>query len=59
MFKDEILDILVCIKCKGKLIKNEDNLECHSCKIYYPIVDSIPRMVEEAIKPLNLSLIHI
>lgn len=53
MFKDEILDILVCIKCKDKLIKNEDNLECHSCKIYYPIVDSIPRMVEEAIKPLN------
>ena len=53
MFKDEILDILACIKCKGKLIKKEGNLECHSCKIYYPIVDSIPRMVEESIKPLN------
>ena len=53
MFKDEILDILVCIKCKGKLIKNKENLECHSCKIYYPIEGSIPRMVEEAIKPLN------
>ena len=53
MFKDEILETLVCIKCKGKLIKNEDDLECHSCKVYCPIIDSIPRMVEEAIKPLN------
>ena len=45
--------IIIPARLESTRLKNKENLECHSCKIYYPIEDSIPRMVEEAIKPLN------
>tara|TARA_B100000029_G_scaffold424271_1_gene431912 strand:+ start:716 stop:883 length:168 start_codon:yes stop_codon:yes gene_type:complete len=53
MIKEDILDFLVCLRCKGNLKLNKDYLECHKCNIKYPIIDSIPRMVEDAIKPMN------
>ncbi len=49
----ELLDILVCPKCKGdiKLTKEEDGFICEHCKLKYPIRDDIPVMlIDEAIK---------
>ena len=49
----ELLDILVCPKCKGdiKLTKEEDGFICENCKLKYPIRDDIPVMlIDEAIK---------
>lgn len=48
----ELLDILVCPKCKGAitLTTEEDGLLCAPCGLAYPVLDEIPVMlVEEAI----------
>jgi uncharacterized protein YbaR (Trm112 family) len=49
----ELLDILVCPKCKGDihLTPNEDGFICEHCKLKYPIRDDIPIMlIDEAIR---------
>jgi len=49
----ELLDILVCPKCKGEvhLNKEENRLICDKCKLMYKIEDDIPIMlIEEAIE---------
>lgn len=48
---DELLEILVCPKCKGELEyrAEEDALLCHACELRYPVEDGIPVMlVDEA-----------
>jgi uncharacterized protein YbaR (Trm112 family) len=48
-----LLDILVCPKCKGEIILLEDDsgLVCHACRLKYPIRDDIPVMlIDEAEK---------
>ena len=47
----DLLDILVCPKCKGEIILLDDNsgLICPACRLKYPIRDDIPVMlVDEA-----------
>ena len=47
----DLLDILVCPKCKGDIIllDDETGLVCPSCRLKYPIRDHIPVMlVDEA-----------
>jgi uncharacterized protein YbaR (Trm112 family) len=49
----ELLDILVCPKCKGELTLTEkqDGLICSACKLRYAIKDDIPVMlIDEATK---------
>lgn len=56
--KRELMDILVCPVCKGKLeltVDDEDNgeiingsLYCASCDVSYPIVDTIPHLLPPA-----------
>ncbi len=51
MISKELLDILVCPKCKGDLKYDKDNnrLLCNKCKLAYPIKDDIPVMlIDEA-----------
>ncbi|MBN2102975.1 Trm112 family protein [bacterium] len=51
MLNQELLDILVCPKCKGDLeYKSKDDLLiCHSCRLKYPVRDDIPVMlIDEA-----------
>ena len=53
--KRELMDILVCPVCKGKLelkVKEEDETEivsgslyCPKCDMHYPIVDTIPNLL--------------
>jgi hypothetical protein len=50
---DELLEILVCPKCKGDLEYrkegDEEALLCHACRLRYAIEDDIPIMlVDEA-----------
>lgn len=48
----ELLEILACPKCKGKLVleKDQSGLICNACKLKYKIEDEIPVMlVDEAI----------
>ena len=47
----ELLDIIVCPKCKHKLTLNDagDGLICEHCRLQYKIRDDIPiLLVEEA-----------
>jgi uncharacterized protein YbaR (Trm112 family) len=51
----ELLDILVCPKCKGdlELTKEEDGLACKSCSLKYPIKEDIPIMLIDEALPLQ------
>ncbi len=49
----QLLNILVCPKCKGdlRLAEEEDGLICDTCKLMYEIKDDIPIMlIDEAKK---------
>lgn len=55
MISKELLDILVCPKCKGPLQLTEDNLGlvCEKCRLLYEIRDDIPIMLIEEAKSLD------
>ena len=50
----DLLEVLVCPKCKGKLELTEaqDGLICHNCRLKYEIRDDIPIMLIDEAKPL-------
>jgi len=51
MIRQELIDILVCPKCKEQVQLNDkqDGLVCLACKLVYEIRDEIPvLLVEEA-----------
>ena len=51
----ELLDILVCPKCKGdiRLTEQQDGFVCAACKLLYPIKDDIPVMLIDEAIPLT------
>ena len=51
---EELLEILVCPKCKGEiyLTGKKDGLVCDRCKLLYEIKDDIPVMLIDEAKPL-------
>jgi len=51
MISDDLLDILVCPKCKNDIEYDEENskLICYNCRLKYDIKDDIPIMlIDEA-----------
>ncbi|MEZ4456353.1 MAG: Trm112 family protein [Gemmatimonadales bacterium] len=50
----ELLEILVCPKCKGPLEYRPDEqvLVCAACRLAYPVEDDIPVMLIDEAKPL-------
>jgi hypothetical protein len=50
----ELLDILVCPKCKGDLKLNDTQsaLICYKCKLMYEIKDDIPIMLIDEATPI-------
>jgi len=51
----ELLDILVCPKCKGDLEMGtkEESLNCKACGLKYPVRDDIPIMLIDEALPLD------
>lgn len=51
---NELLEILVCPKCKGEIHLNEkkDGLVCEACRLVYEIREDIPIMLIDEAKPL-------
>jgi len=39
---DNILPLLICPACHGKLVEKEDYLLCPSCALKFPVRDGIP-----------------
>jgi uncharacterized protein len=50
----DLMNILVCPKCKGTLVLNEkkDGLICETCRLLYEIRNNIPVMLIEEAKPI-------
>jgi uncharacterized protein YbaR (Trm112 family) len=50
----ELLEILVCPKCKGALEYRESDsaLDCPACRLRYPVRDDIPIMLVDEATPL-------
>jgi len=54
----ELLEILVCPKCKSELSVvraldgAEESLDCPACRLSYPVEDGIPVMLVEEARPL-------
>jgi uncharacterized protein YbaR (Trm112 family) len=55
MLKRELLEILVCPKCRGELEydKKDQELICHNCRLAYQVKDDIPIMLIEEARKLN------
>ena len=51
----ELLDILACPKCRGKIYLNgeENGLICENCMLLYEIREDIPIMLIDEAKPLG------
>ena len=49
-----LLDILVCPVCKGKLLLKENELICCFDRLSYPIREGIPVMLEKEARTLSL-----
>jgi uncharacterized protein len=51
---EQLLQILVCPKCKGELEyrEQEQSLICRSCRLRYPVRDDIPIMLVDEATPL-------
>jgi uncharacterized protein YbaR (Trm112 family) len=51
----ELLDILACPKCKGKIELRPDETAflCRTCKLVYAVEDEIPNFIIEEAKPLD------
>lgn len=54
MLEPELLEILVCPKCKGELEyrAEENELVCERCRLRFEIRDDIPIMLLDEAKPL-------
>jgi hypothetical protein len=52
--RKELLDILVCPKCRGKLeyADAEQTLTCRACLLQYEIKDDIPIMLIDKAVPI-------
>ena len=51
----ELLEILVCPKCKGDLQYRQqpvESLVCQACRLEYPVEDGIPILLVDEAKPL-------
>jgi len=50
----ELLEVLACPKCKGKLVEKGMFLICKKCKIAYPVLDGdVPDFLLEDAWPLE------
>ena len=50
MISPELLEVLACPKCHGKLELKDESLDCPACRLRYSIVDGIPVMlIDEAV----------
>ena len=55
MIAPELLEILACPKCHGKLdlVEEPPSLDCAACRLRYRIEDGIPVMLIEEAEPLS------
>lgn len=55
MLDPKLLEILVCPKCRGELVlqENPPALTCSNCRLVYEIRDDIPILLIDEAKPMT------
>jgi uncharacterized protein len=55
MLDPQLLEILVCPKCKGDLEyrEKEGALICHACRLSYAVRDGIPILLIDEARPVD------
>jgi uncharacterized protein len=55
MLDAQLLEILVCPRCKGELEyrETEGALICHACKLSYEVRDDIPILLIDEARPVD------
>lgn len=43
----DLLEILVCPKCKGRIEEKGMFIVCNNCKLAYPVLEDVPDMLIE------------
>ena len=56
-FDKKLLEIIVCPICRGKLELKQDKsrLVCHFDRVYFPINEGIPVLLEHEAQPIGVS----
>jgi uncharacterized protein len=57
----ELVEIVACPKCKGKLEQRESEsgaepgteFICHACRLAYAVIDDLPNFIIEEARPLG------
>jgi uncharacterized protein YbaR (Trm112 family) len=49
----ELVEIVACPKCKGKLEQRESEFICHVCRLAYAVIDDLPNFIIEEARPLG------
>jgi hypothetical protein len=51
----ELIEVLACPKCKGKLELRADEsaFVCHACRLVYAVEDELPNFIIEEARPLE------
>ena len=53
--KKELLDLLVCPRCRQPLAEKAGALECGRCRLLYPVRDGIPVLLPDAAEKTGAS----
>ena len=55
MLDPQLLEIIVCPRCKGDLVYQESpgSLTCEHCRLVYEVRDDIPILLLDEAKPLE------
>jgi uncharacterized protein len=49
----DLLEILRCPKCLGRVAEADKGLTCDKCRLLFPVVDDIPNFLLEEAIPLE------
>ncbi len=49
----DLLEIVRCPKCLGRVTEREKGLACEKCRLMFSIVDEIPNFLIEEAQPLD------
>jgi uncharacterized protein YbaR (Trm112 family) len=49
----DLLEILRCPKCLGRVTEGQKGLQCDACRLVFPVVDDIPNFLLEEALPLD------
>jgi uncharacterized protein YbaR (Trm112 family) len=53
MLQPDLLEILRCPKCLGRVTESDKGLQCDACRLVFLVVDDIPNFLLDEALPLD------